>query len=111
MSSKQKTAPYEADSPKPLRVGSRVRCTDDGVEGRITWANATAVKIRWDDGEQVTWRRDSLADRPVEVLDPPADEPASSPEEPVQSPVPQPASEGVPVEQFPAGQAGEEVPA
>ena len=53
-----------------LRLGSRVRCTDDGVKGRIIWANATAVKIKWDDGEQVTWKRDSLAERPVEILDP-----------------------------------------
>ena len=43
-----------------LRLGSRVRCTDDGVEGRIVWANAAAVKVQWDDGEQVTWKRDSL---------------------------------------------------
>jgi hypothetical protein len=28
-----------------------------------------SVKIQWDDGEQVTWRRDSLAGRPVEILD------------------------------------------
>jgi hypothetical protein len=27
------------------------------------------LKIRWDDGEQVTWRRDSLAERPIEILD------------------------------------------
>ena len=26
----------------------------DGVVGRIVWANAVSVKIRWDDGEQVT---------------------------------------------------------
>ena len=63
MASKQKTALHDVESPKPLKVGSRVRCTDDGVEGRITWANATVVKIQWNDGEQVTWRRDSLADR------------------------------------------------
>src|SRR6516225_5897958 len=56
-----------------LKIGSRVRCTDDGVEGRITWANGVSVKVRWDDGEQVTWRRDSLAERPIEILDP-ADE-------------------------------------
>jgi HB1, ASXL, restriction endonuclease HTH domain len=56
-----------------LKIGSRVRCTDDGVQGRITWANAIAVKVQWDDGEQVTWRRDSLTDRPIEILDP-ADE-------------------------------------
>src|SRR5262245_35765470 len=53
-----------------LRVGSRVRCTDDGVAGRIVWANAVSVKIKWDDGEQVTWKRDSLAERPIEILDP-----------------------------------------
>jgi hypothetical protein len=32
------------------------------------------VKIRWDDGEQVTWRRDSLADRPIEILASASDE-------------------------------------
>jgi hypothetical protein len=52
-----------------LRIGSRVRCTDDGVEGRITWANAVAVKLKWDDGEEVTWRRDSLASKPIAFLD------------------------------------------
>lgn len=52
-----------------LKIGSRVRCTDDGVEGRITWANGVSVKVQWDDGEQVTWRRDSLAERPIEILD------------------------------------------
>jgi hypothetical protein len=45
-----------------------VRCTDDQVEGRIVWANGVSVKIQWNDGEQVTWRRDSLAGRPVEIL-------------------------------------------
>jgi hypothetical protein len=28
-----------------LKIGSRVRCTDDGVEGRITWANSASVKV------------------------------------------------------------------
>src|SRR3954466_3860709 len=88
MSSKQKTIPHKSENPNSLKVGSRVRCTDDGVEGRLVWANATAVKIRWDDGEQVTWRRDSLAGRPLEILDPPTDEPASLPDEPVQAPTP-----------------------
>ncbi|HWG43895.1 MAG TPA: HTH domain-containing protein [Gemmataceae bacterium] len=69
MSSKKKTPATLSTSPQTLKIGSRVRCTDDGVEGRIVWANAVAVKIRWDDGEQVTWRRDSLADRPIEILD------------------------------------------
>jgi hypothetical protein len=57
-----------------LRIGSRVRCTEDGVEGRITWANSVSVKVQWDDGEHVTWRRDSLADRPIEILDPASEE-------------------------------------
>jgi len=52
-----------------LKIGSRVRCTDDGVTGRIVWANAVSVKIRWDDGEQVTWRRDSLGGRPIAIVD------------------------------------------
>jgi hypothetical protein len=71
MASKKNTpANTTADSLTTLRIGSRVRCTDDGIEGRIVWANAVSVKIKWDDGEQVTWRRDSLADRPIEILDP-----------------------------------------
>ena len=57
-----------------LKIGSRVRCTDDGVEGRIVWANAVSLKIRWEDGEQVTWRRDSLAGRPLEFLETSGDE-------------------------------------
>jgi hypothetical protein len=52
-----------------LKIGSRVRCTDDGVAGRIVWANAASVKIRWDDGEQVTWRRDALNGKPIEIVD------------------------------------------
>jgi hypothetical protein len=52
-----------------LRIGSRVRCTDDGVTGRIVWANGVAVKIEWTDGEKVTWKRESLEGRPLEILD------------------------------------------
>src|SRR5438105_10661668 len=114
MASKKQIAPHDVQSLKPLKVGSRVRCTDDGVEGRLVWANATAVKIRWDDGEQVTWRRDSLADRPLEILDPPADEPASLPDEPVPTPAPQPATqqvaEATPAEQPSGSQPGAETP-
>src|SRR5215469_6036946 len=69
MSSKKKTSTTPSTNLQTLKIGSRVRCTDDGVGGRIVWANAVSVKIRWDDGEQVTWRRDSLADRPIEILD------------------------------------------
>jgi hypothetical protein len=39
-----------------------------GTTQPIVWCNAVSVKIRWDDGEQVTWRRDSLVDRPIEIL-------------------------------------------
>ena len=66
--SKKKNAKTNTNLPA-LRIGSRIRCSDDGVTGRIVWANAVAVKIKWDDGEQVTWKRDSLATRPIEILD------------------------------------------
>ncbi len=69
-----KKVPVSNSGQMALRIGSRVRCTDDGVQGRITWANGVSVKVRWDDGEQVTWRRDSLADRPIEILDPADDD-------------------------------------
>src|SRR3954447_978510 len=52
-----------------IRIGSRVRCTDDGVEGRIVWANATSVKIEWTDGEKVTWKREAMKSKPIEILD------------------------------------------
>jgi hypothetical protein len=67
MSSKKKSTANP--NTQTLRIGSRVRCTDDGVEGRITWANAVSVKIKWDDGEEVTWKRDSLPTRPIQILD------------------------------------------
>jgi hypothetical protein len=68
--SKKKNAPKTPAADLPaLRIGSRVRCTDDGVEGRITWANAVSVKVEWADGEKVTWRRDSLPTRPIEIID------------------------------------------
>jgi len=67
MGKKKKTP--TAGSLATIRIGSRVRCTDDGVEGRITWANAVSVKIKWDDGEQVTWKRSQLASKPLEFLD------------------------------------------
>jgi len=63
-----------------LRIGSRIRCTDDGVEGRITWANAVSVKIEWADGEKVTWKRDSLATRPIEIIEE-TETPAEAPAE------------------------------
>jgi FtsZ-interacting cell division protein ZipA len=68
MATKKKTATTADAEPQALKIGSRVRCTDDRIEGRIVWANGVSVKITWNDGEQVTWRRDSLADRPIEIL-------------------------------------------
>jgi HB1, ASXL, restriction endonuclease HTH domain len=93
MTSKPKTPTSTSTSPQTLKIGSRVRCTDDRVEGRIVWANAFSVKIRWNDGEQVTWRRDSLAGRPIEILDEGANQvtttresAASKQDEPIESP-------------------------
>jgi hypothetical protein len=40
-----------------IKIGTRVRHSSDGATGRIVWANATTVKIQWDDGEKVTWKR------------------------------------------------------
>jgi hypothetical protein len=69
MGRKKNTSTDNNVNPQALKIGSRVRCTDDGVTGRIVWANGTSVKIKWDDGEQVTWKRDSLVGRPIEILD------------------------------------------
>jgi HB1, ASXL, restriction endonuclease HTH domain len=82
MATKQKTPTTPAPSLQTLKIGSRVRCTDDQAEGRIVWANGVSVKVKWDDGEQVTWRRDSLAGRPIEILGGDEDQaaPAAAPE-------------------------------
>ena len=77
-----------------IRIGTRVRCTDDGVEGRITWANAASVKIKWDDGEQVTWKRSELANKPIEFLD--ADQEAEGDVQPEVLAVEQPTTPEVP---------------
>jgi hypothetical protein len=69
MSSKKNTPAALNTNVPALKIGSRLRCTDDGAQGRIIWANGTSVKIQWDDGEQVTWRRDALASRPIDILD------------------------------------------
>ena len=98
MSSKKKNT---ANTNLPaLRIGSRVRFRDDGVEGRISWANAVSVKIKWDDGEEVTWRRDALAGKPIDILDaendqaeaPTVSEETVPPEPPQMEPEPPPAS-------------------
>jgi hypothetical protein len=50
MSVKKGVAGSSSCSLPAVRIGSRVRCTEDGVEGRITWANGVSVKVQWDDG-------------------------------------------------------------
>jgi hypothetical protein len=46
MASKKKSEETTNGNLPALRIGTRVRCTDDGVTGRITWANGVAVKIK-----------------------------------------------------------------
>jgi hypothetical protein len=99
MSSKKKPPSTPSTDLQALKIGSRVRCTDDGVNGRIVWANAVSMKIRWADGEQVTWRRDSLAGRPIEIVD--ADLPGD-----VSAPTEQP--EATPAESQPSPPTGVE---
>jgi hypothetical protein len=100
MASKKSDQGSSSASLPALRIGSRVRCTDDGVEGRITWANGVSVKVQWDDGEQVTWRRDSLADRPIEILDPASEAEQSDGERtvPTESPRAEPETASPPPE-------------
>jgi hypothetical protein len=96
-----KTKTTSSDLPA-LKIGSRVRCTDDGVEGHIAWANAVWVKIKWNDGEVVTWRRESLAGRPIEIRDADDEVRSEQPAEPVAEQVEGPATEseqGTPAEQ------------
>ena len=78
-----------------MRIGSRVRCTDDQVEGRIVWANGVSVKIQWDDGEQVTWKRAELDNKGLEFLDTGADETTVQVDGSV-APEPTPATEKAP---------------
>jgi hypothetical protein len=79
-----------------IHIGTRVRCTDDGVEGRISWANAVSVKIQWDDGECVTWKRAELAAKPIEFLD---TEPAEQPAAPAEPAASEPAPEATAAEE------------
>jgi hypothetical protein len=81
--------------PTTIKLGTRVRHAEDGAEGRIAWANAQAVKIQWDDGEKVTWKRAELAAKGLELLD--ADQAPEPP--PVKDPVP--AAEPAPIPEFP----------
>jgi hypothetical protein len=108
MASKKKITTTNTGNLQALRIGSRVRCTDDGVQGRIVWANAVAVKIKWDDGAQVTWRRDSLAQRPIAILDP--DSGQGQPEAPA-APVAAPAAPAALPQAEPATNRGTPEPA
>jgi hypothetical protein len=99
MGKKKKNTTGAAAKVPALKLGSRVRCTDDGVEGRIVWANAVSVKIKWDDGEEVTWKRGELASKPIEFLDTEPAEPADSRTEQLAEVAPeQPAPETAPGE-------------
>ena len=93
MSKKNKKPTTSSDLPT-LKLGSRVRCTDDGVTGRIAWANGVSVKIKWDDGELVTWRRDELAGKPIEILAADDEQAAPQPETATAeaNPAPEPTS-------------------
>jgi outer membrane biosynthesis protein TonB len=111
MSSKKKTPITPSTSPQMLKIGSRVRCTDDGIEGRIVWANAVAVKIQWDDREQVTWRRDSLAGRPIAILAAAGDEEEHAATADSEQPVAQPPLEYITTASASAEQPAEPPPA
>jgi HB1, ASXL, restriction endonuclease HTH domain len=94
----KKTPRAPAAGLQVLKIGGRVRRSDNGVSGRIVWANGVSVKITWDDGEQVTWRRDSLADRPITILvgDGNEDKPAAEQAAPQAEPEPQPEATETP---------------
>ncbi len=69
MAKKGKNSAKQGGDPATnIKFGTRVRHTADGVAGRIVWANAVAVKIQWDDGEKVTWKRADLTAKGLEVL-------------------------------------------
>jgi HB1, ASXL, restriction endonuclease HTH domain len=78
MGSKKKNVAITSGNLPAPKIGSRVRCTDDGVEGHIVWTNGLMVKIEWADGEKVTWRRDALATKPIEILDADDEPPAAA---------------------------------
>ncbi|HEY7310207.1 MAG TPA: HTH domain-containing protein [Gemmataceae bacterium] len=107
MSSKKNIHTTPNTSPQTLKIGSRVRCTDDRVEGRIVWANAVSVKIQWDDGEQVTWRRDALAGRPIEILAANSDEDEYATTVTSEQPVAEPVVERTTTTSAPAEQPSE----
>src|SRR5580692_6872622 len=78
MASKKKNKATTGGNVTTLKIGSRIRCIDDGMTGRITWANGVSVKIKWDDGEQVTWKREALASKPIEIIDADDEQPTTA---------------------------------
>jgi hypothetical protein len=79
-----------------IKFGTRVRHIEDGALGRIVWCNAVSVKIQWDDGEKVTWKRAELGIKGVAVVneDAAAEAPAAEPT-PAGQPANMPADEAV----------------
>jgi hypothetical protein len=61
-------AKKESELATNIKLGTRVRHIEDGALGRIIWANAAAVKIQWDDGEKVTWKRSELGIKGLAVV-------------------------------------------
>ena len=56
---------------QPINVADRQPGTLHGRRdgGTHHLGQRCGLKIQWNDGEQVTWRRDSLAERPIVILD------------------------------------------
>ncbi len=90
MAKKNKLATTNTTNLPELRVGTRIRCTDDDVEGRVVRANGLMVTVAWNDGEKVTWRRDSLGSKPIEIID---DEATPASETNAEQPTAQPETE------------------
>jgi hypothetical protein len=84
-----------------IKLGTRVKRAEDGLQGKIVWANASAVKIEWTDGEKSTWKRSELGAKGLVVID---SEVATEPQAPEAStpPVDEPARSEVPEFQQPA---------
>ena len=59
----------DTDTTSTALQGRRVRHTATGTHVRIVWATTTTLKIRWKDGAADIWRRNTLADQGVEILD------------------------------------------
>jgi hypothetical protein len=79
-----------------IKFGTRVRHVSDGVLGRIVWANAVSVKIEWDDGEKVTWKRAELGLKGVAVVEDDATEAPAVEAAPTADAAPTPVEEPTP---------------